>query len=208
MMAVSIRAALAITTLGAIFRGEPMTQQPVRLGVVGAGGFTRRFHLPNFLKIPGVEVVAVCNRSEESGQEVAREFNFSTVLTDWRELVTLPQVDAVVIGTWPYMHAPVAVAVVMDNADSPELDAGRALQQMELLAWSEGLGTCFVGFPLDSQQQQVKEVLGIPARMELITVLPFGYRPDGITGRFKSKRRKRLSDIAHRGRFGEKYVLT
>ena len=33
-----------------------MTQQAVRLGIVGAGGFTRRFHLPNFLKIPGVEV--------------------------------------------------------------------------------------------------------------------------------------------------------
>jgi predicted dehydrogenase len=89
-----------------------MTQQPVRLGVVGAGGFTRRFHLPNFLKIPGVEVVAVCNRSVESGNAVAREFNISAVLTDWHELVTLPQVDAVVIGTWPYMHAPVAVAAL------------------------------------------------------------------------------------------------
>jgi predicted dehydrogenase len=89
-----------------------MAQQPVRLGVVGAGGFTRRFHLPNFLKIPGVEVVAVCNRSEASGQAVAREFNFSTVLTDWHEVVSLPQVDAVVIGTWPYMHAPVAVAAM------------------------------------------------------------------------------------------------
>jgi predicted dehydrogenase len=89
-----------------------MAQQPVRLGVVGAGGFTRRFHLPNFLKIPGVEVVAVCNRSEASGQAVAREFNFSTVLTDWHEMVSLPQVDAVVIGTWPYMHAPVAVAAM------------------------------------------------------------------------------------------------
>jgi predicted dehydrogenase len=86
-----------------------MTQQPIRLGVVGAGGFTRRFHLPNFLKISGVEVVAVCNRSVESGNAVAREFSFPKVLTDWHELVALPQVDAVVIGTWPYMHAPVAV---------------------------------------------------------------------------------------------------
>jgi predicted dehydrogenase len=89
-----------------------MTQQTIRLGVVGAGGFTRGFHLPNFLKIPGVEVVAVCNRSVESGRAVAREFNFSTVVTDWRELVTLPQVDVVVIGTWPYLHAPVAVAAL------------------------------------------------------------------------------------------------
>ena len=40
-------------------------------------------------------------------------------------------------------EAPVAIAVVMADADSPELDAGRALQQMELIAWSEGLGTTY-----------------------------------------------------------------
>ncbi|MCH8746065.1 MAG: nitroreductase family protein, partial [Chloroflexi bacterium] len=42
-------------------------------------------------------------------------------------------------------NAPVVIAIVMDNAPRPQLDAGRAIQQMELVAWSEGLGTCFVG---------------------------------------------------------------
>ena len=102
-------------------------------------------------------------------------------------------------------QAPLAIAIVMDNATRPQLDAGRALQQMELLAWSEGLGTCFVGLPLAHQQQQIKALLGIPTGMDLITVLPFGYRPEGVTGRLKSKRRKPLSGIAHRGRFGERY---
>ena len=41
--------------------------------------------------------------------------------------------------------APPTVAVAMDGADRPDLDAGRAIQQMELAAWAEGLGTCFVG---------------------------------------------------------------
>ena len=39
----------------------------------------------------------------------------------------------------------------MENADRPELDAGRAIQQMELVGWEEGLGTCFVGL-LDAEQ--------------------------------------------------------
>ena len=54
--------------------------------------------------------------------------------------------------------APLAIAIVMDSdiADSPDLDAGRALQQMEILAWSEGLGTCFVGFPAGEQARTVK----------------------------------------------------
>ena len=72
--------------------------------------------------------------------------------------------------------APLAIAILMEGADSPELDAGRALQQMELVAWEEGLGTCFVGLPTAEQQRGVKELLGIPDGVHLITVLPFGYR--------------------------------
>ena len=124
------------------------------------------------------------------------------VITDREALKTIADVST----TGKFIaDAPLAIAVVMDNADTPDLDAGRALQQMELLAWSEGLGTCFVGLPLAHQQQQIKALLGIPTGMDLITVLPFGYRPEGVTGRFKSKRRKPLSGIAHGGRFGERY---
>ncbi|MCZ6867192.1 MAG: nitroreductase family protein [Chloroflexi bacterium] len=101
-------------------------------------------------------------------------------------------------------QAPLAIAIVMEDADRPELDAGRALQQMELLAWSEGLGTCFVGLRDKEQNRKVKEMLGIPDRMDLITVLPFGYRLDNVKG--TGRRRKPLSDIAHAERFGQKYA--
>ncbi|HJO81946.1 MAG: nitroreductase family protein [SAR202 cluster bacterium] len=101
-------------------------------------------------------------------------------------------------------EAPLAIAVVMSGASRPDLDGGRALQQMELMAWSEGLGTCFVGFREPKQQVQVKELLEIPQDMALITVLPFGYRNDGPKG--NGVARKPLSEIAHRGRFGTGYV--
>ena len=101
-------------------------------------------------------------------------------------------------------QAPMAIAIVMENATRPQLDAGRALQQMELLAWSEGLGTCFVGVRIAEQQQEIKELLGIPPEMELITILPFGYRVEGA--RPKGTPRKPMGEIAHRERFGESYV--
>jgi 3(or 17)beta-hydroxysteroid dehydrogenase len=47
----------------------------LRIGIVGAGANTRLRHIPGFQKIKGVEVVAVCNRSRESGQKVADEIN-------------------------------------------------------------------------------------------------------------------------------------
>jgi nitroreductase len=101
-------------------------------------------------------------------------------------------------------QAPLAIAIVMDNARRPQLDAGRALQQMELMAWSEGLGTCFVGIRAAEQQQAVKELLGIPESMELITVLPFGYRPEGR--RAAGTPRKPMADMAHSETFGTAYA--
>ena len=100
-------------------------------------------------------------------------------------------------------QAPMAIAIVMENASRPQLDAGRALQQMELMAWSEGLGTCFAGVRDPEQQKAVKELLGISEEMELITVLPFGYRAEGSRG--KGTPRKPMEEIAHRERFGQPY---
>ncbi len=100
--------------------------------------------------------------------------------------------------------APLAIAIVMEQATRPQLDAGRALQQMELVAWSEGMGTCFVGVRSDDQQKAVKELLSIPPEMELITIMPYGYRLPGSHSR--GTPRKPMSEMAHRERFGESYV--
>ena len=41
--------------------------------------------------------------------------------------------------------------------------------------------------------------------MELVTVLPFGYRADDTRGNMGRKNRKPLSDIAHSEKFGQPY---
>lgn len=101
-------------------------------------------------------------------------------------------------------QAPLAIAIVMEDAARPQLDAGRVIQQMELVAWSEGLGTCFVGLRAEEQQVALKELLGIPSEMELITILPFGYREEGIAGR--GVPRKSMAEIAHSEKFGQSYT--
>jgi len=88
----------------------------LRVGIVGAGGNTRGRHIPGLQGIPDVEIVAVCNRSHESGAKVATEFGIPDVMTDWRALVGRDDLDAIVVGTWPYMHAPISIAA---------LDAGK-----------------------------------------------------------------------------------
>src|SRR5437773_9574636 len=89
-----------------------MTQGTIRVGFVGAGNNTRRRHIPGFQKQPGVELVGVANRTKESRESVSREFGLARVYEDWRDLVRARDVDAVCIGTWPYMHCEITVAAL------------------------------------------------------------------------------------------------
>ena len=89
-----------------------MSDKPVRIGLVGAGGNTRTRHIPGLKAIPGVEIVGVANRSRASGARVATEFGIPRVYDSWQELVRADDIDAVCIGTWPYMHCPITVAAL------------------------------------------------------------------------------------------------
>jgi predicted dehydrogenase len=89
-----------------------MTDRTIRVGFVGAGKNTRSRHIPGFRALPGIELVAVANRTKESGARVAREFGITTVYEDWRDLVRAGDVDAVCIGTWPYMHCEITLAAL------------------------------------------------------------------------------------------------
>src|SRR3989449_9505930 len=81
-----------------------MTDTTLRVGFVGAGNNTRRRHIPGFQKQPDVDLVAVANRTKESGERVAKEFGVARVYADWRDLVPARHGDAVCGGTWPAMH--------------------------------------------------------------------------------------------------------
>src|SRR3954462_4235427 len=84
----------------------------LRVGLIGAGANTRTRHIPGLRAIPGVELVAVSNRRPESSAAAAREFGIPRTFDRWQDLVADPGVDAVVVGTWPYLHCPVTLAAL------------------------------------------------------------------------------------------------
>jgi predicted dehydrogenase len=89
-----------------------MSQPAVRIALIGAGAIYQSRHLPNIARLPGVELVAVANRSHESGRGVADQWGIPHVASDWRALIRREDVDAVFIGTWPYMHAEMSIAAL------------------------------------------------------------------------------------------------
>lgn len=88
-----------------------MTQR-IRVGLIGAGANTRSRHIPGLRSLEGVEIVAICNRRPESTQAVAQEFNVPRLFAHWEEVVADPEIDAIVIGTWPYLHSAITMAAL------------------------------------------------------------------------------------------------
>ncbi|KMP11293.1 hypothetical protein UZ36_04960 [Candidatus Nitromaritima sp. SCGC AAA799-C22] len=89
-----------------------MAQDRIRIGVIGAGQNTKKMHLPGLLALPDVVLTEVANRSAGSGEKAAKEFGIRRVRSNWKEVATSDDVDAVVIGTWPYLHCEASCAAL------------------------------------------------------------------------------------------------
>ena len=101
----------------------------------------------------------------------------------------------------PYVaQAPLAIVVAIEKTRFAVSDASRAVQSMILTAWSEGVGSNWVGF---LGMTEVKGLLGIPEDLDVLAIVPFGY-PGRAAGQGK-KQRKPLADVAHRERFGQPF---
>jgi nitroreductase len=103
--------------------------------------------------------------------------------------------------TGPYTaQAAFAIVVLTEKTPYGLSDGSRAIQSMILTAWSEGIGSNWVGF---QGPNEIKPLLGIPDSLDVLGIIPFGY-PQKAIGRGK-KNRKPLSEVAHRERFGQSF---
>ena len=89
-----------------------MAQDTIRVGIIGAGGNTTSRHIPGLQAIDGVEIVGVCNRSLESSQRVADQFGIPKTYGNWQDAIADADTNAIVIGTWPYMHCRATIATL------------------------------------------------------------------------------------------------
>ncbi|HET6422209.1 MAG TPA: Gfo/Idh/MocA family oxidoreductase, partial [Planctomycetaceae bacterium] len=107
----------------------------IRVGIVGAGENTRVRHIPGLRAIRGVELAGVVNSSAESTAKAAALHGIPRQFLSWEALVADPAIDAVVIGTWPDLHAAVTCAalsagkhVLTEARMARNLDEARTMQ--------------------------------------------------------------------------------
>jgi predicted dehydrogenase len=85
----------------------------LRVGIVGGGNIVRTRHLPALLKHPDTEIVAVSNSTYESSETFCSEnVPQATPMRNWADLLAIPDLDVIWIGTPPYMHSAVTISAL------------------------------------------------------------------------------------------------
>lgn len=145
---------------------------------------------------------AVVHRIVEAGRLTASSMNRQP----WHFIVVQDRENVRRLGaatpTGPYVaEAPLAIVVAVEKESAFAVsDASRAIQSMVLTAWAEGVGSNWAGF---GGLDDVKAMLRVPAGLDVLAVLPFGY-PVDPAGRGK-KQRKPIGEVAHRERYGQPF---
>jgi nitroreductase len=77
------------------------------------------------------------------------------------------------------------------------IDAGRVLQNMQLVAWNNGIASgIFTGI----DDKKLREDFGIPTQFSVALVIGFGYPIKELSG--KRKNRRPLDELVYYGRYG------
>ena len=80
-------------------------QKPVRVGVIGAGLFGKTLLLPALKKTEGVELAAISTSSSANLYHIFKKYGFNRKTTDYKDILSDPNIDAVVILTPHSLHS-------------------------------------------------------------------------------------------------------
>ncbi len=85
---------------------------PVRIAIIGAGAVSDYHHVPGIRLDSRAQLVAACDADKELLERRKLEWGIDWVTTDYQEVCSSPQVDAILIATPNFTHAPIALAAV------------------------------------------------------------------------------------------------
>ncbi len=90
-----------------------MARKKHRVGIVGLG--FGRAHIPAF-QANGCEVVAVCQRNQETARAVAERYRVPGVFERWEQMLDETKPDIVVIASPPNLHREIALRAFEQGA--------------------------------------------------------------------------------------------
>ena len=90
-----------------VVRGESPNGK-LNMGIIGSGGRGGA----NLNGVKAENIHTLCDINRKTLEAVQKRFRGAKTTTDWREVVSNPEIDAVVISTADHHHAPAAIAAM------------------------------------------------------------------------------------------------
>lgn len=165
------------------------TINKLRIGLVGCGQFGES-HLATIAGIPYAEVVAVADVNSERAAEIASRYHIRNVTTDFRELCTLKEVDAVHVVTSEDQHVEPVLAAFENRkhvfVEKPMATKVEDAEKMIRAARKAGL----IFMPghvcrFESKYAAVKEQLSRQRLGRIISMTARQNRPKGMASAYK-----------------------
>ena len=89
-----------------------MTNDKLRVAVVGAGRWAQRAHIPGWQRDPRVEVVALSDTDPTVLEEVGKQFGVDRLAADYRDLLADASIDVIDVATANHAHFEVSEAAL------------------------------------------------------------------------------------------------
>jgi len=92
-------------------------KESLAIGLLGAGSFATSTLLPAMRRIPGVRLVGVCAANGSHARHAGEKFGFEYCVTDGQQIMSDPNINAVVIATRHHLHAPQVLTALKIGKD-------------------------------------------------------------------------------------------
>jgi predicted dehydrogenase len=132
--------------------------ETIGVGIIGTGAVAQVAHLPALTKMKDISIEALCDVDLARASEVAVRFGVPRVFRDYRSMLDLDEIHAILICLPTYLNLPVSIAA---------LEAGKHVLCEK---------------PLSKSSQEAKMMVRAAEKFKrfLVPAYNFRYRPEGI----------------------------
>ena len=127
-------------------------RKPLRVGVIGCGRFAQAVHLPNLRGLPGAELIALAEPDPNRRQEASRCAPAAAAYADYRDLLKMRDLEAVIVSVPTGLHGEVAIAA---------MQLGKHL---------------YLEKPIATSLEEADKVMGVWKQSGVVGMVGFNYR--------------------------------
>ncbi len=91
--------------------------EKTKIAIIGLGGIAQLVHLPNIAKLSNAVVTAVAEVNKSRLNTIAEKFNIQERYSDYNELFSTSEAEAVIIATPTHTHKEIALAALKAGKD-------------------------------------------------------------------------------------------